>query len=441
MTPLYRNGQERRVSMKQFDFKKYVEYKVYSVTTIKKGYGFCVLLKFTDGTEKTIQHSGFSSKRKGESCRDEVIGQLHEGTYIVYGKIKVKDFMEFWLEEVMRPKIADNTYNCYKNVVYNYLIPQMGKMYMATLNQGYVRKFYNAVTDKHESIARLAKTVMNTSLNYAKSKNVIATNPADGVMLPKRIKKKAYRILKIDEKKTLTLPQVYQLVEASKETPIHMQVLFAVLMGLRRGEINGLKYSDVDYINRTLKVQRQLGKKPNSKAEDVAPKMLTKQEIQTKTPSSEREIPDYVFEAILEERRIYEKNRRRRKKEFRDWDYICCSTYGNPRSKSYHQKYYKELLASLGLPDIHFHQLRNTYATILLKHDFNVKGISHMLGHAKEIISVDVYGDTAEIIEDCLDVIEPFMKEVMPESREDKYFDYSDITEMDNAAEEYLQAA
>ena len=43
-----------------------------------------------------------------------------------------------------------------------------------------------------------------------------------------------------------------------------------------------------------------------------------------------------------------------------------------------------------------------------------------MLGHAKEIISVDVYGDTAEIIEDCLDVIEPFMKEVMPESREDK---------------------
>lgn len=64
-----------------------------------------------------------------------------------------------------------------------------------------------------------------------------------------------------------------------------------------------------------------------------------------------------------------------------------------------------------------------------------------MLGHAKEIISVDVYGNTAEIIEDSLDVIEPFMKEVMPESREDKYYDYSDMTEMDNAAEEYLQAA
>ena len=78
--------------------------------------------------------------------------------------------------------------------------------------------------------------------------------------------------------------------------------------------------------------------------------MLTKQEIKPKPPSSIREIPipDYVFEAILEQRRIYEKNRRRGAKMFRDWDYICCSTYGNPRSKSYHHKYFKELLASLG---------------------------------------------------------------------------------------------
>ena len=48
-----------------------------------------------------------------------------------------------------------------------------------------------------------------------------------------------------------------------------MQILFAVLMGLRRSEINGLKYSDVDYIHRTLRVERQLGKKPNSKAEEI----------------------------------------------------------------------------------------------------------------------------------------------------------------------------
>ncbi len=222
-----------------------------------------------------------------------------------------------------------------------------------------------------------------------------------------------------------------------------MQILFAVLMGFRRSEINGLKYSDVDYIHRTLRVERQLGKKPNSKAEDCAPKMLTKQEIKTKTPAGVRElpIPDYVFEAILEERKTYEKNRRRRPKEFRDWNYICCSTYGNPRSKGFHQKYYKDLLKSLDLPDIHFHQLRNTYATILLKNSFNSKGVSHLLGHAKEIISVDVYGDTQEIIEDCLNVLEPFIEEVIPKERKDQYYDYSEMIEIDLILEEYFNAA
>lgn len=61
-----------------------------------------------------------------------------------------------------------------------------------------------------------------------------------------------------------------------------------------------------------------------------------------------------------------------------------------------------------------------------------------MLGHSKEIISADVYGDTAEIIEDCLYAIEPFMEEVLPESREEKYYDYSDLKEIDEVAVEYL---
>ena len=202
----------------------------------------------------------------------------------------------------------------------------------------------------------------------------------------------------------------------------------------------GLKYSDVDYINRTLKVQRQLGKLPNSYIDDVPLKMLTKQEIPVKTESSNREIPipDYVFEAILEQRKIYEKNRRRRKKEFRDWDYICCSSYGNPRSKSFHYKYFKDLLKKCGLPDIHFHQLRNTYTTILLKNDFNIKGVSNMLGHSKEIISADVYGDTKEIIEDCVYALDPFIENVMPEYIDNQYYDYTDFDELDAILEEHL---
>ena len=271
------------------DFKKYVEYKVYSVTTIKNGYGFRVLLTFADESTKTQQHAGFTTKREANAFRDEVIGQLHIGTYIVYGKIRVEEFMIFWLEDIMRPRITDDTYTTYKSAIKNYIVPQIGKMYMSTLNQGHIRKLYNAVAEKYESVAKNVRTIMKTSLEYAFNKNVLATNPAKGINLPK--------------------------------------------------------------------------------------------------------------------------------------------------------KNYKDLLKSLDLPDIHFHQLRNTYATILLKNSFNSKGVSHLLGHAKEIISVDVYGDTKEIIEDCLDVLEPFIEEVVPKERKDQYYDYSEVIEIDLILKEYFHAA
>ena len=274
---------------KTFDFKKYVEYKVYSVTTIKNGYGFRVLLTFADESTKTQQHAGFTTKREANAFRDEVIGQLHTGTYIVYGKIRVEEFMIFWLEDIMRPRITDDTYTTYKSAIKNYIVPQIGKMYMSTLNQGYIRKLYNAVAEKYESVAKNVRTIMKTSLEYAFNKNVLATNLAKGINLPKK--------------------------------------------------------ND------------------------------------------------------------------------------------------------KDMLKSLDLPDIHFHQLRNTYATILLKNSFNSKGVSHLLGHAKEIISVDIYGDTQEIVEDCLDVLEPFIEEVIPKERKDQYYDYSEVIEIDLILKEYFHVA
>lgn len=70
---------------KTFDFKKYVEYKVYSVTTIKNGYGFRVLLTFADESTKTQQHAGFTTKREANAFRDEVIGQpTYRNLYCVW---------------------------------------------------------------------------------------------------------------------------------------------------------------------------------------------------------------------------------------------------------------------------------------------------------------------------------------------------------------------
>lgn len=222
--------------------------------------------------------------------------------------------------------------------------------------------------------------------------------------------------------------------------------MFASLMGLRKGEIRGLKYDDIDYINKTIKIQRQLGYKANVELEDIDKSMMSKQEIKVKTHSSNREleIPDVLFDAILVDRKKYEKNRNRRINDktwpFKDLGYICCSTYGHPRSSSFSFKYYKQLLKDNNLPDIRFHDLRATYCTILVKENFNLKAISKMMGHASEIISIDVYTDNAQIVTDCLDELEPFIDSIKPKMEEKSKVKIIDnnVLEMDGFIEDLL---
>ncbi len=417
--------------------QQFVDWKVYNVTPIKNKFGYRVVLIYADGTKIPQQKSGFATKKAANTDRDKTLGELYSGTYVVYTSVKVKDFMLFWIEKEMRPRITSGSYETYSNIVNNHVIPAMGNIRMTEIKRSHIQSLYYEEAAASASIARLVKTVMNTSMQYAVNKKIISINPTIDVALPKQVEKKAYHTRNIDTQKTLNMEQVLTLIEESRETPIHMQVLFAVLLGLRRCEINGVKYSDIDYINRTLKVQRQLGKKPNTTAEEFPAKTFTKQEIGLKTPSSYRTIPipDYVFEAILEERKVYEKNRRRRSDTFQDLDYICCSTYGRPRSKDFHWRHYKKLLEDNGLPDIRWHDLRSTFCTILLKNNFNPKAVSQLMGHAKEIITIDVYGDTAEIIEDCLDDLQPFIDEVIPKEESESGTDFSEDNYIEQISE------
>lgn len=275
---------------------------------------------------------------------------------------------------------------------------------------------------KDRKLLWLTRTILLSTdgMKYALRKGIITHNPAVGVKIPKGVVAKDYKTLHIDEQKTLTIEQLQILIQASMGTSIYLPILFSAIMGLRRGEVNGVKYSDVDFINRKLKLQRQLGIVANSKKEDYDVKTYTKQEIPLKTHSSYREldIPDIVFEAILEERKKYEKNKRRRINDktnpFQDLDYICCSSYGRSRSRTYCFPHFKKILKENNLPDIRWHDLRATYATILLKNDFSIKAISKRMGHSKQIITVDVYGDKKEIIKDCTEELMPFIEDILP---------------------------
>lgn len=429
------------------DLKKdYIEYKVYSVLRLKNKYGFKVKLFFNDGSKSTRQIGGFPTKRDANNERDETIAALKNHTYIFNSKVKFEEYIDYWLESVMKQNISYNSYMSYRNVVRNYAIDFFKGLYLININLGHMQKFYNKIASKYISVAKLARVVMKTAWEYAKDYHLVNVNIAENVNLPENTEEHEYKTLRIDKSKTLSIAQIKILIEASKNTPIYLQVLFAVLMGLRKQEINGLKYEDIDFINKKLHLQRQLGVDPKKSKVDCAKKTYTKQEIELKTYSSERDldIPDIVFEAIVDERIKYDKNRRRRINDktnpFFDGGYICCSTFGRPRSKSFHFKYYRKLLKDNNLPNITFHDLRHTFATLLLMNNYSLKTISCLLGHASTIVTYDVYFDKSKIVIDCTKELNNYIKKIL---HSDKQFNDLTGDELDTnlIAKKYMKTA
>ncbi len=416
----------------------YIDYTVYSVTSLKDKYGYRIKLVFNNQTINIKQRGGFSTKTEANKDRNSIISQLENHTYIVYNKIKVNDFLSYWLELKRKEGLKYNSIETYKNIIKNYAFDFFDNLYLANLNTGHFQKFYNWVFKQHEELVRIAKTVMNCAMQYAFDKNLISTNPTINVRMPKELKQKQYRKIVINTNHSLNVEQIKKLIEASKKTPIYLQILFATLMGLRKQEINGLKYADIDFVNRKLYINRQLGVNPNINKEDCKKKCYTKQEIELKTFSSKRvlDIPDIVFEAILEERQKYEKNKNRRKNDknnpFCDDDYICCSTYGHSRSKGFHTKYFAKLLEENDLPKIRFHDLRHTFATLLLSNNYGLKAVSTLLGHASTIITSNVYFDKNDIVIDCSENLNNYVNRIKPVEINDVPFIDIDINKICN---------
>lgn len=394
---------------------EYIDWKISGVMKLKGSFGYRVTLILPDGTEKVQQKSGYTTAKEAQQGRDLVVAQLHSNSYVTDSTITVCDYFTNWLESVIKNRCKAATYFSYYYTLKNYIYPNIGGVKLTELNKAHILHLYRLVGEKYKSSVKQCRVILKTGLRYAKQNHLISVDPAKNVPIPKDIyDAEPYHKINIDSKKTLTAEQLNLLIEKSRDTKIYLFILFAGLMGLRKSEIIGLKYSDVDFVHRTVHIQRQLGR--DLSKDNTQPKTKTKQEIGPKTRSSDRilNLPDIVFDAIMEERQRYEANRRRRAQQFQDLDYVCCSTYGRPRSASFCYQSYKRLLRENNLPNIRFHDLRHTYTTLLLKQEFSVKAISDSLGHAKTIISVDVYGDNREIIRDYLDDIQEFIDEVIP---------------------------
>lgn len=255
--------------VKKVEIIKYIDYKVYNITKIKNKYGFRIVLTLDNNDKRIVQHSGFEKKEQAEKEKCRVIAELENRTYVVYTNVTVKTYMEYWFEYEAPNRIKSyNSFMSYRNVIFNHIIPRIGNIKLVQLTSDIIRKLYKEVKAYSHSVCELVQVVMKACLFDAKDNKLVPTNEALGVEIPKSDeeiekevtteKQDSYNTLVIDEKKTFTIEQVVTIIKASKDTPIYLHVLFASLMGLRKSEINGIKYSDIDFINRKLKIEIQL---------------------------------------------------------------------------------------------------------------------------------------------------------------------------------------
>lgn len=193
-------------------------------------------------------------------------------------------------------------------------------------------------------------------------------------------------------------------------------LLLSLTAGLRISETIAAKYSDIDWGSGELRVYRQLGRSTTNEGESEG--RTTTQELKTKTRSGQRNIPlaDFVIDELILARQKYEEARNGNP-NFQDFDFVCCHENGVPFNRSSFGKSFKRLLRSCNLPDMRWHDLRHTYATILKQKEISLKAIAVCMGHYGTRITEDVYINLPDEIYDCDKEITAFMEEVLPKQR------------------------
>lgn len=220
-----------------------------------------------------------------------------------------------------------------------------------------------------------AHGVLNSALNQAVIWGHIRYNPASKINLPKSCRK---------EMKTLTPDQAKIFMDAVVSSP--HKTLFSLLLtsGMRPGEALALKWSDIDFDNNRVHIQRAIQRQGSS--------WCLKE---PKTPQSRRQIPlPVTVMKDLDEHRIQQLETILKAKpgEYSNHDLVFASRTGEPLNhKKVYYNHFKPLLAQAGLPDIRLYSLRHTCATLLLIAGTNPKVVAERLGHASINLTLDTY--------------------------------------------------
>lgn len=357
------------------------------------------------GTGKQLRKSVYGKTQKEVRQKlSQAVAALDNGDYFQPSKMTLARWVEIWLQEYTGDK-KYLTVKHYKAQCKTHIVPSLGAVKLAELNAPQIQAFYNGL--QRDGLApksvRNIHGILTKCLSTAVSVGYIRDNPASRVTLPRVEKKEIH---------PLTDDQVRDFLQAAGGDEYEILLKVILFTGLRESEAIGLTWDCVDFQEGTIKVCKQLQKRPLADGGfTFAP--LKNDKSRTLRPAH------FVLELLERRKREQAAQRLKVGELWEGWHtaeeqksalVFTTATGGNLSPQTVYN-HYKKLAVKIGAPDSRVHDLRHTFAVLSLQNGDDVKTVQGNLGHATAAFTLDVYGHVSERMkEDSAARMEKYIK-------------------------------
>ena len=302
--------------------------------------------------------------------------------------ISLVDYLKYWFYQVEIPHISSSTRMVYEIVLNDLIVPNISDIRLAVCTAEYFDEVLAQIAPYSKSAGNKAREFLFNAMKSAVSDGYLKNNPIENTKTYPREKVKM-NILSKDELKKL-MPEMCN-------TNWLLETMFALFCGLRKGEILGLKFSDLDMAERTVSVQRQVtmeytfdenGKRIAQKPTEKTPK--------TENSYRTLKFPEIMLPEIGKRKQLIEKNKAEMGEKYIDNDYISCQKNGEPSSVSAFNLALERACKRCGVRKATVHSLRHIFATVLMEKGVPLVKISAVLGHSSIHTTFEYYCDVLD---------------------------------------------
>lgn len=384
-----------------------------------------VMYRVTDpktGKKKQVIKRGFQKRSDAQLFITSTLMDIKDNKYVEPKKITVANLMEEWFEKQVKNKLAVNTVNGYRVNVYKHIIPNIGGLLLQRFTTNDVQKFYDSVIEMEDNKNGLsAKSVLyihrnlKKALSYAVKQRYIPFNPADNVELvsPDKFTGKVYN------NKTLIA-----FLRCVRDAEIELPVALAGLSGLRRGEVAGLRWDDIDFEQNIISIRKQ--RSGNG---------TTRTDVKTYTSIRSIRISKSLVEILKRHREIQENNRQKLGEAYKETGFVCCRVDGKLPNVSHFSRCFRTATKEHGFEPIRYHDLRHSFTTNMIHLGVPINTVSKMLGHASVTITLDTYAHVLEEMqEEAVSKLDADLSKYMTEYKDEETYQ-AEVNECENYAE------